>query len=120
MLKVLLIEDDDTMLSLLKTLLEIEGFQVSTFNGKNSGDPLTLIRQESPQVIILDVHLRYASGLDITRQIRKDEALKSLPVLMTSGMDLRSQCMAAGANEFLLKPYMPDDLVRMIRGHSPQ
>lgn len=118
--KVLLIEDDTTMLSLLETLLEIEGFQVCIYHEKISENPLNLIYQELPQVILMDVHLRTTNGLDITRQIRSDEKLKSIWVIMTSGMDLQRQCIAAGADDFLMKPYMPDDLVRMIRDHSAQ
>jgi DNA-binding response OmpR family regulator len=118
MAKVLLIEDDDTMLSLLETLLEIEGFQVSIFNGKSAENPLHFIHREAPEVVLLDVHLRTANGLEIARQIRQDEQLKALRILMTSGLDMRRQCLEAGADGFLMKPYMPDDLVRMIR-NSP-
>ncbi|NMB90582.1 MAG: response regulator transcription factor, partial [Chloroflexi bacterium] len=65
MAKILLIEDDRTMLGLLKTLLEIEGFQVSTIGDGHGIDPLQTIRQEQPDAILLDVHLRFMDGLNL-------------------------------------------------------
>lgn len=117
---ILIVEDDETMMSLLKTLLEIEGFQVTIFNWKISDDPLKLIHRDIPPIVLLDVHLHNKNGLEIIRQIREDATLKSVRVLMTSGMDMRRQCLEAGADGFLQKPYMPDDLVRMIRNNSSQ
>ncbi len=117
---ILIIEDDETMMSLLKTLLELEGFQVSTYNWKIAEDPLKIIKRDFPRVVLLDVYLRNANGLEIIREIRKDAALKPIRVLMTSGMDMRRQCLDAGADGFIQKPYMPDDLVHMIRNHPSQ
>ena len=114
-MKVMLIEDDRTMRAILKTLLELERFTVSSWSGQPSDDILTLIRNDPPDVLLLDVHLRNISGLDILRQIRNDNLLGSMRILMTSGMDLKDQCMEAGADGFLLKPYMPDELIQLIR-----
>ncbi|HVN55098.1 MAG TPA: response regulator [Anaerolineaceae bacterium] len=116
--KILIIEDDETMLSLLETFLQIEGFDVTVYSGKNIESPLRVIRQEVPEVILMDVHLQNGNGMEITRQIRKDPALKPIRVIMTSGMEMSHQSFSAGADGFLLKPYMPEDLVRMIRNHS--
>ena len=111
----MLIEDDRTMRTILKTLLELEQFTVSVWSGQPNDDIITLIREDKPDVLLLDVHLRSISGLDILRQIRVDDQIKSMRVLMTSGMDLKDQCLEAGANGFLLKPYMPDELIQLIR-----
>ena len=93
----MLIEDDRTMRTILKTLLELEQFTVSVWSGQPNDDIITLIREDKPDVLLLDVHLRSISGLDILRQIRVDIQLKSMRVLMTSGMDLKDQCLEAGA-----------------------
>lgn len=113
MAKVLLIEDDATMLSLLRTLLEIEGFQVAILSAPD--DLLAKVHQLSPQVIVLDVHLKNASGIELLRQIRQDADLRACRVLMASGMDLAEECRLAGADGFLMKPFMPDDLIRQVR-----
>ena len=112
--KVLLAEDDVTMVRLLTTLLRMEGFEVASL--ANFQEPvLRALDREKPDALILDVHLPNENGLDVLRAIRNDEYLKDTYVVMTSGMNLRIECLNDGANEFLLKPYMPDDLISALR-----
>jgi DNA-binding response OmpR family regulator len=119
MRKVLLIEDDPTMLSLIHMLLELEGFQVVRLNGElEIPSMLETLRKESPDVLLLDVHLRRASGIDLVRAVRRDSALKSTIVLMFSGMEMSAQCREAGADDFMLKPFMPDELVNKLHNLS--
>lgn len=115
-LKVILIEDDSSMQSILQTLLELEGFQVITAgDSKNGSELLHLIRQEHPDIILLDVFLKGGtSGIDILRQVRSDESISGTRVVMTSGMDLRDECLRSGASDFLLKPYMPVELLKKL------
>jgi len=113
--KLLLIEDDKTMLSLLRTLLTIEGFDIAISENDNTLDEyLGKIKLEKPTLILLDVHLRFINGIELLRAIRKDEALKATLVIMSSGMDVRTQCEEEGADDFILKPYMPDELILKI------
>jgi len=114
MTRVMLAEDDYTMVSLLKTLLGMEGFQATTILDK-TGALLENIRLDIPDVILLDVHLGDLNGLDVVKDLRKDKELKSIRVIMTSGIDMTDACLDAGADAFLLKPYMPDDLILSIR-----
>jgi DNA-binding response OmpR family regulator len=113
MSKIILVEDDDTMRSLLVTLLEYEGFQVIPFN--TAGDVLEILRREKPDALLMDVHLRETNGLDVLRQIRQDRELAQTKVLMSSGMDKRMGAIEAGADDFILKPYMPDELVFRVK-----
>ena len=113
MQKVMLIEDDATMLSLLRTLLKMEGFETSTLEDRE--DLLEALRREKPDVILLDVNLVFGNGIDFVRRIRADNILEKIRVIMSSGMPLEAECLAAGADSFLLKPYMPDTLVNAIR-----
>jgi len=116
MRKVMLIEDDPTMLSLIRTLLEIEGFQVTPLNGDLKIERiLDALRKEKPDLILVDVHLHHTNGIDLLRAVREDSELKSMTVLMDSGMELGVQCREAGADDFILKPFMPDELVHKIR-----
>lgn len=108
--KILLIEDSPTMRTLLQTLLELEGFEVLISNATKEEDILREIAQKQPRVILLDVHLRGLNGIKLLERIRKEQPVPELRVLMTSGMDLRDECIKAGANGFILKPYMPDEL----------
>jgi len=112
--KVMLAEDDATMLSLLRTLLKMEGFDTITLGVEE--DVLEALRREAPDLILLDVNLTQGNGIDFLRRIRQDDGLKDIFVIMSSGMPLADECFQAGADSFLLKPYMPDDLLSAIKG----
>ncbi len=105
------------MQSLLRTLLEIEGFQVLVApDRKGLEDIVQAIHDARPDILLLDVHLRNISGYDIVRSVRADAATQGARVIMSSGMDVKENCLEAGADDFLLKPYMPDDLINKLRG----
>ena len=114
--KLLLIEDDYTMITLLSTLLRLEGFEVFT-PGIIDTIPgiLNLIRQEKPALVLLDVHLLLFNGIDLLHQIRQEKDLEGTRVIVSSGMDVNELCCQEGADDFILKPYMPDDLIKRIR-----
>jgi DNA-binding response OmpR family regulator len=113
MSKVLLIEDDATMLSLLGTLLEMEGFEVVKIEKFDS--VLSDIRAVTPDVILMDVNLLDVNGLEILSEMRKDESLNDISVIMSSGMDFKSESLDKGANDFIQKPYMPDELIDKVK-----
>jgi DNA-binding response OmpR family regulator len=115
MAKVLIAEDDPTMRTLLETLLSMEGFQVAVLEPDE--DVLNAVRHEPPGLLLLDVNLSGQSGLEVLSQIRRDATIKKLPIVMTSGMDLKIECMHEGADDFLLKPYTPNDLISTIKRH---
>jgi CheY-like chemotaxis protein len=112
--KVLLADDDFTMISLLKTLLGMEGYQVETLLDK-TGEPVDFIRASKPDILLVDVFLGDRNGLDLVRDLRRHPDLNGIKVVMVSGVDKSHECLAAGANAFLLKPYMPDDLFKILR-----
>lgn len=114
--KVLLCEDDEMMVSLLQTLLQMEGFDVVQTNRNDTSEEIIYkIRQEQPAIIVLDVHLQEVDGFDLLRSLRQTEDLKSVRVLISSGMDFSSRYFEEGADGFLMKPYMPDELIASIR-----
>jgi DNA-binding response OmpR family regulator len=116
MQKIMLIEDDKTMLSLLGTLLKMEGFQIiSLTTEKTVEDILSTLRREMPNAALVDVHLQNVNGLDLLTCLRKEPDLSSIRILMSSGLDKSIECKQAGADDFILKPYMPDDLIKRIR-----
>ncbi len=111
--RVMVIDDDATMVSLLGMLLEMEGFEVcSRPTGENILDS---IRAQKPDVVLMDVFLPGADGMDLLSQMRASPDLASAVVVMTSGMDLEDRCLAAGANAFLLKPYPPEQLISKLK-----
>ena len=118
MAKVMLVEDDPTMGDLLNTLLTLEGYDVNCSTGDQ--DILELVREDEPDLIMLDVHLRIGggrevNGFELLKKIRSDEDLIYTKVIMSSGIDFRIKSAEEGANGFLLKPYNPEELINLIK-----
>lgn len=101
------------MMYLLKTLLNLEGYEVVTLD--ITDDVIGKARSENPDVLMMDVHLAGKNGVDVLTQLRTHEDLMDIFVIMSSGMNVEYECRDAGANAFLLKPFMPDDLIAVIR-----
>jgi CheY-like chemotaxis protein len=115
MSKVLLVEDDVTMRSLLKTLFDLEGFETHAYGTVQSEELINHIFAIRPFAVLLDVHLQNASGLDVLKTIRQQPELEHLPVAMISGEDLATECLSAGADKFILKPFDSEDLVNWLK-----
>jgi CheY-like chemotaxis protein len=113
MAKVLLAEDDSTMVSLLKTLLTMEGFDVVALNA--ASDVAAAVEHEKPHALFMDVHLGGQSGMHILESIRTNQKNSNVRIIMTSGMNMKDECMSRGADAFLLKPFMPDDLIKALQ-----
>lgn len=114
MARILLIDDDLDLLSILKTTLVKKGFDVFA---KDSWDGNTeIINQIKPDLLILDVFLSGIDGLDICKKIKKSPFTKNLPVLIISGFPWISQSAIYefGANDFIAKPFETKDLVQKI------
>jgi two-component system alkaline phosphatase synthesis response regulator PhoP len=108
MAKILVVDNDATTVSLLKILLELDGHAV--LDCGLAVHVLETVAREKPDLILMDVFLTGGDGLVLLRQIRANPATAGVPVVMTSGMELSEQCAQAGANDFLLKPYTPEQL----------
>lgn len=114
--RLMLVDDDDTMVRLLRTLLELDGFEVVSTT--DPGLVLDQIRDHRPDAVVMDVYLAQADGVELLEQVRASPEIAAVPIIMTSGMDVSDRCMEAGANGFVLKPYSPPDLIAMIRQHT--
>jgi two-component system phosphate regulon response regulator PhoB len=111
--KILLLEDDYDMTMLLQTLLEIEGYQVWSYDHQR---PVVEQAEEKiPDLVLLDVHLGGQDGIQILRQIRKAPVLREVRVVMTSGINMTEECLRDGANAFIVKPYMPERLLEILQ-----
>jgi CheY-like chemotaxis protein len=111
--KVLLAEDDHTMVMLLTTLLKMEGFEVVAL-GADADIPAS-VANEKPNSLLMDVNIGKQNGLELVQAIRNDPANTNLNIVMASGYNLKEECLQRGANHFLLKPFMPDDLLKLLK-----
>jgi two-component system response regulator MprA len=111
--RILIIEDDDQILKILRRSLVYEGYQVDTAADGEEG--LNQLRDNKPALVILDWMLPGMDGLEVCRRIRE---LGNQPVLMLTAKDTledRVQGLDAGADDYLIKPFELDELLARIR-----
>jgi CheY-like chemotaxis protein len=112
--RIMILEDNAMMRSLLQTLLELENFQVVCPEFPIV-DAINTIREIKPAIILMDINLPNINGISLMEQIRTTEDLKDAKVIMSSGSDRKQESISAGANSYLMKPYMPDDLIKLVK-----
>jgi CheY-like chemotaxis protein len=114
--KIMVIEDDTNMFSLLQMLLEFEGYEVVLWEGgeeiQHIVDEICL---EKPSLILMDVHLRHLNGFEVLRALKEEPELNEVKVLIASGVDMTKRSQQEGADGFILKPFMPDELINEIQ-----
>ncbi|MEZ5650130.1 MAG: EAL domain-containing protein [Burkholderiaceae bacterium] len=115
--RVLMIDDEPILIELVRAFLEDAGYE--TFEGISEPQTaLDSIRSQRPDVILLDLMMPEVSGFDILEQVRGDEALRAVPVIvMTSASDAHTKLrvLELGAADFLEKPVDPSELVLRLR-----
>jgi two-component system phosphate regulon response regulator PhoB len=113
---ILLIEDEAALVELVRYNLEKEGFRVSAANDGEEG--LALLNESKPDLLVLDWMLPHVSGIEICRQIRRKTELRDLPVIMLTARGEeadRIRGLEVGADDYVIKPFSPSELVARIR-----
>jgi phosphate regulon transcriptional regulator PhoB len=116
MKRVLLIEDDRDIVELVRYNLEREGFQVSAATDGATG--LAQVRKTSPDILLLDLMLPTLSGLDICKEIRRDQTHNRLPILMLTARGEEADRVVGlemGADDYVTKPFSPRELVARVK-----
>ncbi len=102
---VLIIDDDPNIRHFIRVVLTDSGYQADC--AVNGVQAMTMLANNSPDLICLDLYLPDISGLDLLRQIRADAAFKDIPIVVitvSNDRDTKLECLKSGANEFLHKP----------------
>ena len=106
--KIFLVEDEEDLVEILNFNLERAGFEVNyTSNGEKA---LNYLKNNTPDLILLDWMLPGLSGLDICRIIKENEAIKRIPVIMLTAKSQDSNIVAGfenGADDYITKPFSP-------------
>jgi two-component system phosphate regulon response regulator PhoB len=114
--RILLVEDDANLVELIAYNLEREGFDVvRTGDGEEA---LILAEEEKPDLVILDWMIENLSGIEVCRRLRRQEATKSLPIIMLTARSEeadRVRGLETGADDYLTKPFSPRELVARVR-----
>lgn len=114
----LIIEDNEQNLYLMRYLLEKNGFEVVGAPDGRSG--IELASRVRPDLILLDIQLPVMDGYAVAASIRKDPALSATPILAVTSYAMpgdREKCLEAGATDYMEKPIDPAALVQMVRRH---
>ncbi len=109
MTKILVADDDKVMLGLITTLMELEGQDVVTVTRPEQIVPTA--EQENPDLLLMDYHLSGGTSLEALKELKRHAQFKDVPVVVTSGMDRETECLRAGATDFILKPFRPQELL---------
>jgi two-component system alkaline phosphatase synthesis response regulator PhoP len=114
--RVLIVEDDKDIVELVRYNLEKEGYQVSV--AQDGLTALSALKKSAPDFLILDLMLPKLPGLEVCREIRKDEALNRLPILMLTARGEEADRVVGlemGADDYVTKPFSPRELVARVK-----
>jgi CheY-like chemotaxis protein len=114
--KILSVEDTASFRLLIRMTLEFEGFEV--LEAENGQTGLDLARTSRPDLILLDLKLPDLNGLTVCQRLMADPALSQIPIVVLSASNDSVEigdCLEAGAQGYLLKPFRPKFLVDTVR-----
>jgi CheY-like chemotaxis protein len=114
---VLIVDDHPDSLAMYALGLLIMGFQ--PLMAESAEEAFSRACESRPDVVVTDVGLGGASGLELTRQLRSDFRTKNAGIIVLSGhagADVQQQADAAGCDRYIVKPCLPDTLALEIRG----
>ena len=115
MTKILIAEDERDIRDLIAFTLRFAGYEV--VGAENGAEAVELATKENPDLILLDVRMPRLTGYDACKAIKANPALTDIPVVFLSAKGQESEIeigMAAGAEEYLLKPFAPDELTERV------
>jgi len=114
-LLVMVVDDSVTVRKVTSRLLERHGMNVLT--AKDGVDAMLLLEEHMPDLMLLDIEMPRMDGFEVATQVRNDERLRHLPIIMITsrtGQKHRDRAMAIGVNDYLGKPYQESVLLESI------
>jgi CheY-like chemotaxis protein len=109
--KILIIDDDPVIVKYLQAVFSDNGYLTCT--ASNSREGLEVVRKETPDLITLDLEMPGEWGPRFYRKLRKDPALKDIPVIVISGID--GDHAVKGALAFVSKPFDPEKIIGIVK-----
>jgi DNA-binding response OmpR family regulator len=114
--KILIADDEPNILVSLEFLMRREGYQVLL--ARDGKEALAAIARERPALVLLDVMMPGKSGFDVCQEVRADEALASMKILLLTAKGRESDVakgMALGASGYITKPFSTKELAASVR-----
>lgn len=114
---VLVVEDDQVVMTLLDHMLARRGYKVRrAADGRQAASIIEEV--DPPSLVLLDVMLPYFDGFELMRRIRESEPWSKVPIIMLtakSGERDVVRALEAGANDYVIKPFKPEELIARVR-----
>jgi DNA-binding response OmpR family regulator len=116
MAKIVIAEDEPDIRDLIAFTLRFAGYEVIT--GSNGEEGYELTRKEKPDLVMMDVRMPKMTGYEACKKIKADPEIADIPVIFLSAKGQETEIssgLESGAEEYLLKPFAPDQLTERIR-----
>lgn len=120
MAHILIVEDNALNLKMFRDLLTVQGYE--TVENKDGRDVLRMVRETTPQLVIMDIQLPGRSGTDIIREIKADETLSAIPIVAVSAFAMdqdERKIRDSGADAYLSKPISVSTFIETVREFLP-
>jgi len=112
--KILIVEDDHNLGLMIKDILEFQGYEIEL--SKKPGETIENLKTKNIDLVLIDKLMSGIDGTDVCREIRNTEGISDIPVLMMSALhEVREECIAAGATDFIYKPFEINVLHEKVR-----
>lgn len=111
--RILCIEDEPEMIDLIRLILTRKGFEVSGASGGQDG--IYKVRNEKPDLVLLDLMMPYVDGWEVYQQMKADDATKNIPVIVVTAkaqsIDKVLGLHIAKVDDYIAKPFSPKELI---------
>ncbi len=114
--KILIVEDNELNMKLFHDLLEVHGY--TTLQTKDGREALELARKHRPDLILMDIPLPEVSGLEVTKWIKADDELKSIPVIAVTAFAMKGdeeKIRSGGCEAYIAKPISVNSFLETIQ-----
>ena len=114
--KILIVEDNELNMKLFHDLLEVHGYE--TLQTKDGREALAMARKHVPDLILMDIQLPEVSGLEVTKWIKSDENLKSIPVIAVTAFAMKGdeeKIRSGGCEAYIAKPISVTNFLETIQ-----
>lgn len=118
MKKVLIVEDNELNMKLFHDLLEAHG--IGTMQTRSGLEVMDMVRADRPDLILMDIQLPEVSGLDVTKWLKEDEALKDIPVIAVTAFAMKGdeeKIREGGCEDYISKPIAVTQFLEVIQRH---
>jgi CheY-like chemotaxis protein len=111
--KILIADDDPAILDSLRLILEVDGYEVTTVD---RGEEIVKVVESKPDLLLLDIWMAGQDGRELCRKLKSDKRTASIPIILFSaGREMADSAKAAGANDFVEKPFEIETLLEKIQ-----